>query len=284
MIAKRVERYRLNPVLMVFLALGGCAPSGSLMPKQELVPEEPPTRFDDRDWSAVLRENVRKGMVDYDHLAKNRDPLDRYLAMISVVGPEATPALFPDRDSQIAYWINAYNAEVLNIVLSLHPVKSLYELNRPDPETGYTFKVDGKTWKLGGIRERLLNLSGKDMRIYFALCAGAMFEPDLRNRPYRPGTLAVDLAQAAADAMNNPRIVKINHEKMELRIWWRMLSDKDAFIAYHKRRMHTRAATMLSVLLEFADPQRRAYLNKAIAYNLRTIPPNRKLNQWTPAP
>lgn len=268
----------------VGLLAAGCAPTGEFMPKPDLVPRETPKRFDDRDWALVLRENVRDDLVDYDHLARHREALDRFIALVSVVGPEATPGLFPDKSSRLAYWINLYNAQVLNIVVALHPVKSLYEITRPDVEFGYVFKADRKRRTLGETRRRLLEESGGDVRIHFALCAGAMGEPSLRQQPYRGASLDRDLAATTAAAMKNPRIVNIVHEEKQLRIWLRMMSNRQAFIKYHERHLRTRGATLLSVLLEFADDKQRAILNTAVGYKFRTIPLDRQLNQWQPTP
>ena len=50
------------------------------------------------------------GLVDYPVLKSRRADLDQFIAQIERTSPANCPKLFPTRDDQLAYWINAYNA------------------------------------------------------------------------------------------------------------------------------------------------------------------------------
>ena len=70
--------------------------------------------YSDEPYRRVLAACVRDGLVDYYRLrAEYGDELDQYLDAIGRFGPNSTPDLFPTRDSQLAYYLNAYNALML---------------------------------------------------------------------------------------------------------------------------------------------------------------------------
>ncbi len=52
----------------------------------------------------------------------------RYLAELAARSPVSEPRQFPTRESQLAYWINAYNALVMKGVFDHWPVKSVREI------------------------------------------------------------------------------------------------------------------------------------------------------------
>src|SRR5438046_559302 len=86
-------------------------------------------KFDHTPLEHVLHKFVNEnGYVNYTGLKADRAELDSYVAALERTSPENTPALFPDRASQLAYWINAYNALVLQAVInnySKHDLRSL---------------------------------------------------------------------------------------------------------------------------------------------------------------
>src|SRR5919198_589081 len=63
----------------------------------------------------VLRAHLHNGRVDYGGLARDSGPLERYLAAAAQARPNAWP-----RDEQLAFWVNVYNARVLDDVIR-HP-------------------------------------------------------------------------------------------------------------------------------------------------------------------
>jgi hypothetical protein len=69
----------------------------------------------------VLDQYVQGPLVEYGALKADRDGLDRYLSELSQTEPEAllsgSPAV------QLAFWINAYNACALKLVIDNYPIK-----------------------------------------------------------------------------------------------------------------------------------------------------------------
>ena len=71
------------------------------------------------------------GRVDYASAKSDRASLQRYIAAIGATSPDAAPALFPTERDRLAYWINAYNAWVLHVVLDRHPVAGVGDFGPP---------------------------------------------------------------------------------------------------------------------------------------------------------
>jgi hypothetical protein len=72
-----------------------------------------------RAFDAVLDVYVRDGLVYYRALKQERARFDRYVSSLADV--EVTPDW--DRNRRLAFWINAYNAFVLDTVIDNYPIR-----------------------------------------------------------------------------------------------------------------------------------------------------------------
>jgi len=124
------------------------------------------------------------GRVNYSDLKKNQDTLDRYYAAVATFSPDSHPELFPDRNHELAYWINAYNAATIKTVLHYYPIKSLQDVKRPTlafflPRLSGFFLFQkqifgGKEISLYSLENSLIRKRYDEPRIHFALnCASA---------------------------------------------------------------------------------------------------------------
>jgi hypothetical protein len=88
----------------------------------------PPT-LDYSDWTGLLADIVTPaGKVDYEALAAQRDRLGGVIAMLAAASPESDPERFPTEEHVLAYWINAYNAFVLDAVIEEYPIRSVWKV------------------------------------------------------------------------------------------------------------------------------------------------------------
>src|SRR4029078_1427111 len=72
-----------------------------------------------RAFDQILDLNVRDGLVYYRAIRASRASLDRYGASLNVAA--ATYQGWP-REQQMAFWVNAYNAFVLQTVVDHYPI------------------------------------------------------------------------------------------------------------------------------------------------------------------
>jgi hypothetical protein len=277
-------RIALRAALIVTGAsLSGCGPMTVGLTNDAATPAaDPPQIFDDRDWAAILRENVKDGLVDYEHLAAHPESLNRFLELISSVGPESTPQLFPSNQARLAYYINVYNAGVLKAVLVEQVPATMYPFGRPALDHRYHLTVDRKSMTLVELRDAARASSAGDPRIEFALCAAAMGSPPLADQPWRADTIARHLDEVARMAMDHPRMVSIDHVGHHLLLALAIHEQRDAFLEYYTRLTRAPSPTLLNVLLMMAGSVRREWLNTAVGYPEGVIPFDRALNRWAP--
>lgn len=266
--------------LIAAVLCGGCAPQIAFAPKASLLGQGPPYTYSDQDWALVLRDYNHHGLVDYAGLARNRDPLDRYYALLGVTGPSATPEQFPSGAQATAYWVNAYNALVVLFVLQQFPTETIYDVALPKIEEA-TFQVDGRPITLPEIEDRFLASSNGDVRALFATSRGSMGTPRLAAEPLRAGMLERQLAEATTEALSNPRLLRTDHAGRHILVWQHVLTRQDEFLNYLRTRRRVQNVALFSVLLELASPERRRLLQSAVGYTFHPIPFDRALNNWS---
>ena len=119
-------------------------------------------KFSYEDWNKVLGKYVDgRGYVNYDALAADHGDLDRFVAAIEKTSPRSNPDLFPAKNDQLAYWLNAYNAQVFKGVLARGPEKE--SVWKGGLFSGYSFFV-GMDIVLGGEKLDLKKHEDKTVR------------------------------------------------------------------------------------------------------------------------
>ncbi|MDA0668028.1 MAG: DUF547 domain-containing protein [Planctomycetota bacterium] len=78
-------------------------------------------------WNALLQEHVHEGgLVDYVGLGRKRSQFDLYISSLEgVTAKEFRTWKAPERE---AFWINAYNAYAIQLVLDNYPVDSIKDM------------------------------------------------------------------------------------------------------------------------------------------------------------
>ncbi len=282
---KYIDRCGIFSLLLIACLAGGCS-KDSIVPNLGLLGQSQPYLYADQDWLLVLREHVRSGLVDYQSLSKEREPLDRYYALLSQTGPGITPAQFSSRPQIVAYWVNAFNALVLVAVLQQYPIKTIYDVSLPRLEYEYTFRVDGQLRNLAWIESEILNQSAGDVRALLATSRAALGTPRLTNQPLRASTLERQLNDAAADALDSPNLLTVDHTSQSILVWQLILYRQNDFIKYWKTHRRVQTAFLYDVLLDLASVSERRALQSAVGYTFREIAFDRTLNDLAlrPAP
>ena len=141
----------------------------------------------------ILSEYVdADGMVDYAKLRRQRLRLRKLLDEFDQLDPNQYKS-WP-RDDQIAFWINAYNIQMLNIMVENYPIQSSpfvriiwgpYSiLHIKGIWTDYKFMVMDEEFTLSAIEQRFFRGQFKEPRVFLALTRASLSSPVLRNEPY----------------------------------------------------------------------------------------------------
>jgi len=119
--------------------------------------------------------------------------------------PVSHPQVFSTRDSQLAYWINAYNALVIKAVVENWPTKSVRNLGKLYSFFwARKFVAGGKEYTLNNI-EDILRKKLVEPRIHFAIVCASNSCPRLQREAYTPENAERLLDEAARFYVNEPR-------------------------------------------------------------------------------
>lgn len=170
--------------------LCGLAGAGFFVAIHVALAVPPPSLHDPLD--RILREYVdRQGRVAYRDLEQRSGAqLRAYLAALA----EADPTDL-DEPERIAFWINAYNAAVINGVLQGYDAEGL--IARKRFFSWYGFRVARAERTLEEIEHEILRKQFSEPRIHFALVCASTSCPVLRREAYRGGALDAQLDDQA---------------------------------------------------------------------------------------
>jgi hypothetical protein len=158
-----------------------------------------------RPLDQILDTNVRDGLVYYRALKGDRGRLDRYVASLNV--PAAAYQGW-SRPQQIAFWINAYNAFVLQVVVNHYPMKGTIR-QIPGAFDKTTWRAAGKTVTLDQIEKTYIH-DFKDPRLYFALGRGAVGSGRLRSEAYTGERLDKQLEDIENEFVTNRYMYRVD--------------------------------------------------------------------------
>jgi len=161
-------------------------------------------------WDALLKKHVSsKGVVDYAGFKKDEKVLDGYLAHLSQREPQASAS----NDEQLAYWINAYNAFTIKLVLthldkkltSIKDIGSKFQVPFVNTPWDVKFiKIAGKEMDLNAIEHGIIRKKFDDPRIHFALVCAAVSCPPLRAEAFVAKQLDKQLDDQGIRFLNDP--------------------------------------------------------------------------------
>ncbi|MFY0605722.1 MAG: DUF547 domain-containing protein [Cyclobacteriaceae bacterium] len=158
-------------------------------------------------FTELLQKHVSdQGMVDYQGFEAERKSLTAYLDLIRSTAPNKTWT----KEEEIAYWINAYNAFTIELVLRHYPVNSIKDIGNsiqiPFVNTPWDIKfieIGGETYDLNNIEHSILRDKWEEPRVHFALNCASYSCPILRNEAYEADVLDQQLDEQAALFIND---------------------------------------------------------------------------------
>jgi uncharacterized protein DUF547 len=168
----------------------------------------------------VVVEQGAQTAVDYDYLHANPAKLDNYLAQIEAVSQNEFNAW--NKDQQLAFLINAYNAFTLKLILNHYPdIKSIRDLGGlifSSPWDIKFFTLFGEKTDLDHIEHGLIRENYNEPRIHFAVNCASKGCPALQKQAYTANELEQQLEKAAIQFMRDPERNRFNKEKKMLEI------------------------------------------------------------------
>lgn len=147
---------------------------------------QPPAKPDHSSFNALLKRHVNAGgNVNYSQLKQDEKKLDEYLSNLS----DNPPSDDWSRNERLAYWINAYNAYTLKLIVENYPVKSITDLNGGKPWDRKWIEIGDRTYSLNQIEHDIIRPRFKEPRIHFAVNCAAASCPPLPNKAFTANNL-----------------------------------------------------------------------------------------------
>jgi hypothetical protein len=193
-------------------------PSDPVTPRSG-VPSDPVIP-DHRAFTDLLERVVRVPMVDYARLKEEREPLDAYVDTLYRTSPAALEAA--STEEQLAFWINAYNACMLRLVVDHYPIQaggvglfgalrnrvagypanSVWQIR--DVFTRNHCPVAGRERSQDEIEHEIIRPRFQEPRIHFAVNCAAVSCPVLWPEAYTADELDAQLDRAVRNLIRNP--------------------------------------------------------------------------------
>lgn len=207
--------------LFLILMVLGAGQSGGVLAGEDLHSE-----FNSLLGSYVTEEGVRYGA--WADAAEDLQRLSSYIDHLEAVSPGTL-----DRGAELAYWINLYNAVTLELVLSNYPLDSIKDTAGflRSPWNKKLVVVEGSELSLNAIENEIIRPRFQDARIHFALNCASVGCPPLAQSAYRADSLDDQLDNACRRALNDPRWVRIESDRLILSKifdWYREDFERDA--------------------------------------------------------
>jgi len=184
---------------------------------EEPIKEEPkaPTKppFSHDTWDQLLRKNVSSsGKVNYKAFKANKAALEAYIKLLQDNPLQNSWS----RSKKMAYWINAYNAFTVKLIVDNYPLSSITKLDGGKPWDKKWIKLGSKTYSLNNIENDILRPQYKDARIHFAVNCAAKSCPTLLNRAWTASNLESNFEKQAKAFINNASFNKIDEKNIEV--------------------------------------------------------------------
>ena len=171
-------------------------------------------------FNSLLKKHVAAtGKVNYQGFIQDSTQLNRYLQLLS----NNVPAPSWSRNDQLAYWINAYNAFTIQLIIRNYPLKSIKDIGSriqiPFVNSPWDIKfirLGKELYDLNNIEHDILRSKFNEPRIHFAIVCASVSCPKLLNQAYTAEKLDQQLNEQAKAFINDPARNQISPDNIQV--------------------------------------------------------------------
>lgn len=181
---------------------------------EEKIEEETPVlskeAFNHSIWNTLLQNYVTKeGTVDYEGFRKEKGALREYISSLGAQIPTDSWT----KEDKLAYWMNAYNAMTVDLIIRNLPLQSIKDINKPWDQR--LWKLGSKWYNLDEIEHQILRKMDEP-RIHFGINCASFSCPPLLNKAFTRKTVNEQLEQLAFRFINDKKRNTISSEVIEI--------------------------------------------------------------------
>lgn len=153
------------------------------------------------DFSALLADVVRDGRVDYPQVGES-DLFRRYLKQLSRTNPDSILI----ETERLAFWINAYNAFTMKLIVDHMPVESIREITvgGKGPWDVVWIDINGTMYSLNQIEHGTIRKQFNEPLIHMVLVCAAISCPPLLAEAYTGERLKEQMEYSAMIFLRDP--------------------------------------------------------------------------------
>lgn len=162
---------------------------------------------DYKDWDKLLKKYTvmqeKQVLVKYSEIKKN--DLNKILKELESVDKKDFKSW--NENQKLAFWINAYNAYTIKLILKNYPVKSIKDIGSlfSSPWSKEFIKLLGKEMSLDDIEHGTIRKNFKEPRIHFAVNCASLGCPSLLQEAFVASKLDSQLSKAEDHFLNNKK-------------------------------------------------------------------------------
>ncbi|MBA2432975.1 MAG: DUF547 domain-containing protein [Chthoniobacterales bacterium] len=158
-----------------------------------------------KTYDQLLERYAASSGVKYAAWKGNAEDLKRLDQVVNAIGAANISGL--NRNEQLAFYINAYNAWMLHEALEKYPTKSVKDLLFTF-FTSNRIKVAGQQMSFNKLEKEVIIPKFQEPGVHFALNCASRSCPPLDRRLFRGSTVQSRMEQLARDYINSPQGVK----------------------------------------------------------------------------
>ena len=191
-----------------------------------------------RPLDQILDTYVRDGLVYYHALKVERGRLDRYTASLDV-SAEAYEGW--SRDRRMAFWVNAYNAFVLETVIDHYPIRGRSDAYPSNSIRQIPGAFERTTWRAAGRRltldqiEKTILPEFHEPRLYLALGRGSIGGGRLHSEAYTEDRIAQQLDAIQKEFATERQLMRIDRDASQISLTPIISWHEQEFVAAYDR-------------------------------------------------
>jgi len=167
------------------------------------------------NFNNLLQKHVDdKGNVDYKSFKKDEKKLVEFTTYLTNTSPDTSWSANKEK----AFWINAYNAYTIKLILENYPLKSITDI-KENGKTAWKIefaKVCGTTYTLDHIEHEILRKKFQDPRIHVGVNCASVSCPKLLNKAFTEENIDKEMEILMKEFINDATRNKIAKNKIEI--------------------------------------------------------------------
>ena len=161
-------------------------------------------------FSDLLKTHVsQNGNVNYDGFQKDKEKLSDYIDLLS----KNFVKHYWTKEQKLAYWINAYNALTIDLIIKNPGIKSIKDIHKPWDQK--LWQLGDKWYSLNEIEHQILRKM-EEPRIHFAIVCASVSCPKLQNEAFTAKNLDVQLTRATKEFLSDTSKNILSENSLEL--------------------------------------------------------------------